>query len=345
MKLTTIATALAAFWVVSGSPVETLEDQALEQTEGVKDLSGVEEWDIEKPKVKRAYIFAFGDSYTRTGWDPTCEVPTDENPIANPLPGITSSGGLNWLGFLVSVFNDHPIWLYNYARGGAVVKRELVSTKEKPVKESTMDFVIQVDMFVNAVGHKPDWAPWDSSNGIAAIWVGGNDIFRTFALANLDVHKEVVAEYINQVNRMYKVGVRKFIFLNIGPTYLTPLRNFPETRDYQKRAFAVDDMNELLTVAFAEYAKKVGDIKYKFVSTYGAFVTAFQNPHEFGAKNNSCFGHATECLWWNKYHPAIEINKLVAIDIVKTWDGPPFHCPDSVKACTSTPAPTPMKHY
>lgn len=52
------------------------------------------------------YLFIFGDSYTATGFDINGAKPTTSNPIGNPdLPGWTSSGGLNWPGYLATEFN------------------------------------------------------------------------------------------------------------------------------------------------------------------------------------------------------------------------------------------------
>lgn len=136
--------------------------------------------------------------------------------MANPTPGDTSTGGFNWVGYLTTIFNDGPVYLYNYAGSGAVVSRDIVSTEERPVKPHLRDFTLQTEQFVNAVGLKPEWAPWDASNAIAAIWMGGCDTYRTYDAENRDdLHRRVTDEYLHQVDRMYEVGVRKFIFLYV----------------------------------------------------------------------------------------------------------------------------------
>lgn len=77
---------------------------------------------------------------------------------------------------------------------------------------------------------------------------------------------------------------------------MTPLRYHPETLPYKQRKSAVEELNQMLRKAFAKYAKKQGDIKYRFVETIGAFTTAFQNPGMFNAHNASCHGHSPYCV-------------------------------------------------
>lgn len=55
------------------------------------------------------------------------------------------------------------------------------------------------------------------------------------------------------------------------------------------------------------------------VDTHSIFLMALNDPNAYGAANASCFdADGTTCLWWNNYHPAEAIHKLVAEQIVST---------------------------
>ncbi|KAK7428997.1 hypothetical protein QQZ08_004404 [Neonectria magnoliae] len=162
---------------------------------------------------KRTYFFTFGDSYTKTLWDPAGAPPSDDNPIGNPaLPGRTSAGGMNWGGFMVTKFNASSVYLYNFARGGAVVDMTLIPAATYPAE--MIDLVRQVQLFNDTLSAAPSFAPWTAQNSIAAIWMGGNDIRATFTILNLPQrHATLMKRYMEQVEKLYVMGVRNFIFL------------------------------------------------------------------------------------------------------------------------------------
>src|SRR3989337_2759760 len=73
------------------------------------------------------YLITFGDSYSQTGFDVTLSKPSAANPLGNPsYPGWTSSGGPNWIGYLVKDYNASSLYSYNFAYGGATVNASLV---------------------------------------------------------------------------------------------------------------------------------------------------------------------------------------------------------------------------
>ncbi|KAF7544383.1 hypothetical protein G7Z17_g9997 [Cylindrodendrum hubeiense] len=295
----------------------------------------------------RTYLFAFGDSYSKTLWDPTGAVPTEQNPIGNPaLPGSTSAGGMNWVGFMVTKFNTTSVFLYNFARGGAVVDKTLITN---PVfyPTETLDFVHQVQLFNDTLTKhptKPTWAPWTGQNAIAAIWIGGNDIRNTWTILDMpNRHKRMITRYMEQVENLYTLGVRKFIFLTTAPTYLTPLQQKLTAAKYNRLISAVTNFNTQLLASVAAFKTSHPKATIRTVDTGPAFMTAFQNPTDFGAATATCYNSdGKTCLWFNDYHPGYYIEELVAVDVAKAWGGS-FQCKEAICSNTASPTPVPTR--
>ena len=114
------------------------------------------------------YFITFGDSYSQTGFDPNGQLATAANPLGNPtLPGWTSSGGLNWIGDLITRYNISLTLSYNYAYGGATVNASLVA----PYESTVLSLIDQVAQFSRGLANKPAAAPWTSSNSLFGIWM------------------------------------------------------------------------------------------------------------------------------------------------------------------------------
>lgn len=154
-----------------------------------------------------------GDSYTKTMWKINGPVPSEQNPIGNPpLPGGTSAGGKNWVGLMVTKFNVSSVFLYNFATSGAPIDKKLLPPRVYP--RETVDLVGQVQLFNETLSAAPSWAPWTAQNSIAAIWLNVKDLRTTYQVLNLpERYKRMVKRYIEQVERLYALGVRNFIFL------------------------------------------------------------------------------------------------------------------------------------
>ncbi|KAL6400837.1 fungal cellulose binding domain-containing protein [Ilyonectria robusta] len=165
----------------------------------------------------RTYLFTFGDSYTRTLWKINGPVPSEQNPIGNPpLPGGTSSGGKNWVGLLVTKFNVSSVFLYNFASSGAPIDKTLLAPQ--PLLSDRVDFVNQVQLFNKTLSAAPSWAPWTAQNSIAAMWLNVKDLRDTLDYPNTpEIYKRVMKRYMEQVERLYAMGVRNFIFLTAPP--------------------------------------------------------------------------------------------------------------------------------
>jgi phospholipase/lecithinase/hemolysin len=174
------------------------------------------------PSNAVTYWFPFGDSYTTTGFVPSSTLPTVGNPLGNPpFPGFTGGGGENFVGFDTVTFNKSTILTYNYAYGGATINGTLVA----PFEPTVLSLIDQVNEFLAGAGKKPATSPWTSANSLFTIWIGINDLGNSFsnsgdrsAFSDL-----LLTEYFAQVQKLYAVGARNFLFINVPPMERSPL--------------------------------------------------------------------------------------------------------------------------
>lgn len=169
------------------------------------------------------FMFVFGDSYTTTGFSINGSRPSTSNPLGNPaLPGRTSSGGMNWPGYLATVFNRSLIHAYVLAVGGATVDRSIVP----PYSSSVSCVSDQVKTWTTHLASKPVHASWTAGNALFAVWVGVNDVGSTFTQPNSEARLKLDLDRLFVLlGDLYSNGARQFAILNIPrkcfPTRLT----------------------------------------------------------------------------------------------------------------------------
>jgi phospholipase/lecithinase/hemolysin len=93
----------------------------------------------------------------------------------------------------------------------------------------------------------------------------------------------------------------------------------------QAEAVSIGKYNAAIATRLAAFETKNSGITSKIVDTTGPFNKALDNPTEHGSPDASCYNEdGTSCLWFNDYHPGIEINRLVAEAVADAWKGSYF---------------------
>jgi phospholipase/lecithinase/hemolysin len=275
------------------------------------------------------YFISFGDSYSQTGFVIDGAKPSPSNPLGNPpLPGWTASGGLDWVGFMVTEFNASLTYSYNFAYGGATVDADIVT----PYDPSVISFIDQVQIFSDNLAAKPDYAPWTSENTVVGVWMGVNDIGNSFWLGNsTDVNTAVIGRYFEQLEILHEAGIRSFILLSVPPTDRSPLM----LQNAVPLSAAIEDFNGKLATQLEEFKAAHNGTRAVLVDTHVPFLEALDNPQEYGSPDDTCFnGDGVSCLWFNDYHPGVEIQRLVGAEVANAWGSGFFECVDSV-LCTA----------
>ncbi|KAH6695722.1 fungal cellulose binding domain-containing protein [Plectosphaerella plurivora] len=271
------------------------------------------------------YFFNFGDSYSQTGFNINGQKPTASNPFGNPpVPGWTASGGLNWVGFMASEYNAGDVRTFNFAYGGATTDADLVT----PYAPEVLSFEDQVDLFLDnvAVSPKPEWAPWTAANSIAGVWIGVNDVGNTFWLPDLQVKTQTIIDrYFELLQSLYDAGLRNFVLLSVPPTNRAPAfwNQGPDTSNMV--ANGIDLYNTALETALNEFKTANAGVTSWLIDTAAPFNQALDNPTEYGSPDATCWKEdGVSCLWFNDYHPGIEINRLVGAEVARVVGAPFF---------------------
>ncbi|KAJ4415804.1 hormone-sensitive lipase HSL [Neurospora sp. IMI 360204] len=268
------------------------------------------------------YFISFGDSYSQTGFDINGSKPSSSNPLGNPaLPGWTASGGLNWVGFLASQLNTSLTLSYNFASGGATTNASLVT----PFAPTVLSFVDQVAQFSGSIASRPAYAPWNSENSLVAVWIGVNDVGNSWWLGESEMNSlygQIMDSYFGRLQVLYDSGVRTFALLGAAPIYYTPLMIGEGATTVATQKVAIAKYNSLLASRLEAFLEVNCDATGKVVDTVAPFETAIKNPTTYGAPDATCFNEdGVSCLWFNNYHPGVQIQKLVAQAVKSAFTG------------------------
>ena len=159
-----------------------------------------------------------GDSYTETGFNLNGTKPSSSNQLGNPaFPGLTTSGGPNWVGDLAK-FNSELL-IYNFGSGGSTINASLIA----PAVIGAPSFIDQVTEFTSNLVPPPDYAPWVSNSTLFAIWVGNTDVILAWNQSGWStLCQQLIDSYFQQVQLLYTAGARNFVFAEVPPLERTP---------------------------------------------------------------------------------------------------------------------------
>ncbi|KAF2012528.1 carbohydrate esterase family 16 protein [Aaosphaeria arxii CBS 175.79] len=266
------------------------------------------------------HFISFGDSYSQTGFDINLSKPSASNPFGNPAyPGYTSSGGPNWIGYLVTTYNSSLLYSYNFAYGGATVNASLV----KPYKPEVKSLIDQVKQFSSSsLATNPPWTPKESLFGI---WMGVNDVGNSYGQNDSVLLGKILDDYFGQVEILYRAGARNFVFLSVPPINKSPLMLGQSKQAQELEAKYIVQFNDALANRTGSFKARHEDSRAVVVDSQAPFNAAINDPKKYGSKDATCFNSdGKSCLWFNDYHPGLAIHKLVAEAVVRAWNGPPF---------------------
>lgn len=101
---------------------------------------------------------------------------------------------------------------YNFAGSGSTVDKKVVRAKKD-------DFEDQVNAFQKHYGGED--RNWTAENAVAGVWFGVNDIRRSFSNIKAgDLVRLVMDRYFENLERLYIIGLRKYVLLSVPRTSL-----------------------------------------------------------------------------------------------------------------------------
>ncbi|KAI4241880.1 MAG: hypothetical protein L6R40_004279 [Gallowayella cf. fulva] len=281
-------------------------------------------------------IFSFGDSYTDTGFNPTGAQPNDTYPLGNPFsnsstpPYHTFTNGPNWIEYLTFKYNESQIDTYNLARSGAVVNTTAIGQNE------TIDLIHQInDRFApnyvsqNTVG-------WNASNSLFSLFLGVNDVNRSWKQHNLQINDVVFSSYLQQLETLYQYGARSFLLHNVPPVNRGP---YVAESDRATEGNDINDFNYRMKRLFSQFTSGHTDISVLLFNTNKLFSQAMDNPATWAQTANlrnttgsckayesgdvpsmdhsdsSCAYPVNQYFWLNGLHPTYPVHEAIAAQV------------------------------
>ncbi|THZ02257.1 hypothetical protein D6C85_07772 [Aureobasidium pullulans] len=284
------------------------------------------------------HIFAFGDSYTTTGFNVSLAQPSPANPFGNPTyPGYTSSNGPNWIDYLTTTYNKSFIETINLAYGGATVDSALVA----PYKPTVLSVKEQVETeYLPIYASQSSIFPWTSDDTLFTIFIGINDIGNSYSSQNATLTPTIFSELSGLVDQLYSTGARNFLFLNVPPVDQSPLTQAAGPASQTLEASAISDWNSRVVYLSKSLTHRHSDVTSFVFDTNKVFSRVIEHPRAYPQTcayqnttqyceayqngtptptsfNATCGVSVDKYLWLNSLHPTFRMHEAIASQIVK----------------------------
>ncbi|PCH37995.1 carbohydrate esterase family 16 protein [Wolfiporia cocos MD-104 SS10] len=256
-----------------------------------------------------SYLVIFGDSYCDVGYELYSPYPTQEEPFGVAFPGktYTEPETPNWVGHLVTEYTHQPVLVYDYAHGGDGVDEVCEQINYK---------------FIPGVAAKPKWAPWQSTDTLFICWIGINDC----ASESGEAIREDVKRLFTEQERLYKVGARNFLFIDVPPIHRSPIGLALQAAG-QGGSFTYEVWNSQLKESIAQFSAAHSDATIFLFSSWDTFNRVLDNPvaHGFTPKDPvKKWGG----IWYDHLHPTSRMHDWIAHDLADFLNAQPPHQED-----------------
>ncbi|EJD44371.1 hypothetical protein AURDEDRAFT_185040 [Auricularia subglabra TFB-10046 SS5] len=241
---------------------------------------------------------------------------------SNPdLPGNTPCGvAPNWVYYNVLKYNTTQVFGFNFARGGATIDKSIIP----PPLPEILDISEQIDEFeVGYTGSAPrNTISWTGETSLFSTWVGINDISGSYLRGDSPQINDMLTDsYINEMRRLFQLGGRNFMFLNVPPMDRSPVvLSQPEDGQIMYKA-ALSDFNSKLAAHVAAFQATTPGVSTWFVDTYAAVTKLLDDPTKFGFQDGTSFGDGDDFIWCNAIHISPHTHNFIAKAVTDALSG------------------------
>ncbi|KAJ7310955.1 hypothetical protein DFH08DRAFT_898253 [Mycena albidolilacea] len=280
---------------------------------------------LASPALSRpSYWFSFGDSYTQTGFNITTgPLPSSGNPMGNPAyPGDTATPGENWIDVVTTKYNHSLVLTYNFGYSGATVSRDIVP----PFADFVRTLPDQIDELVawNTAQHPQ---PWASSNALFSIWIGINDIDLSYALDvdHTALTNQLITRYFQYIKRLYDLGGRNFLFLNVPPLDRTPGLLVQNTTVRASESRIIAYYNAQLAAGVDKFKSSHSGVRTWQYDAHAAFTRVLDHPEQYGFNDiTGDDGTTPGQFWYNWLHPVSAAQVIFGKEVGQLLDDTPW---------------------
>ncbi|KAK9779668.1 hypothetical protein SCAR479_03275 [Seiridium cardinale] len=300
-------------------------------------------------------LVVFGDSYTDNGVHTYS--PDVNGTVGTPIPkkSVTSTGGRVWAEYVGQYSGAH---IYDYAVSGAVCDKTM-APRRNGVSQNQVAAFLEDNLYVsNTTGEGALVNPPDET--VYAIWIGTNDIGNGGFLTEVQQPNTLpLTSYIDcafdQFDRLYEVGARKFVLMNVAALDLAPQYALPQNGGLNSSQYWTDKllydtnithssekMREYSTLANAVYeyrlpyeveiVKRYPGSWFALFDVHSLFENIRSSPSSYlngtaplnvtgwvaACKNSTCPDLAARdsYMWYDELHPSEQTDRVVAREFV-----------------------------
>jgi hypothetical protein len=124
--------------------------------------------------------------------------------------------GPNWAVDLTTVFNNTPILTYDLAFNCATVDKSIVDNSGPCPWADGHQIVDQVGQFKQILARGSEFGTFTEQDSLFLIWVGINDAHLSYGRNDTDsLMLKVVEKYFEEIQALYDLGARNFLFMKI----------------------------------------------------------------------------------------------------------------------------------
>jgi len=148
---------------------------------------------------------------------------------------------------------------------------------------------------------------WEANNTLFVTWVGVNDC-GSVSEAQIEHN---IKELFTYQERLYAVGARNFLFIDVPPIHLSPAvadhRREEASRLYSTWNFSFCRQIEAFCAAH-------GDLTALLFSSYRLFMSLLENPNTHGFEAQDVHKMGGD-IWADHLHPTSKVHDIVASGI------------------------------
>lgn len=264
------------------------------------------------------YIFVYGDSFTRSIYDPNGARALDNSTRDSVLAAVYSTGKdrATWVNTLTSNI-PRNVLVYNFAQPGAMVDNPTAGPGE-----FVPDFRNQSALWLNAYATSPppSYTQWTANNSIHVIWFGHNDAyFQIQENASLvERVNRVTTLYIRALEKLRVAGGRRFVIMGIPPMLREPMHRMPSPWKTELPV-TIRQWNNVLKGKVTAWQRPYRDVVATWLDTWPAFSRVLDNPALWNVVNTTCYNDADtgrgDCAWADSIHPGPPLAKSIGIAV------------------------------
>ncbi|KAI4210999.1 MAG: hypothetical protein LQ351_006226 [Letrouitia transgressa] len=227
--------------------------------------------------------------------------PSPSNPFGNPDPNAvpvrTVSGGLTWVQYLTTKYNQSFIETFNFAAAGATISNSVLGIDGENDLEHQISNHFQ-PIYATSNGS----SNWTATNSLFTLYFGINDIAHTWRQHNGTTSDLVFASYRSLIDQLYTLGARNFLIHNVPPFNRGPSQAGLGRAAQQDQGNTINDYNYRINVLSASFTNAHPDASLLTFQTNQLFTNILSEGVDCYEQSAGLKNLTQSCEAYNKGH-------------------------------------------